>query len=417
MQSPTAPKLSPPSRPPSSIDASRARDDRAVQRDPLAIYIHWPFCESKCPYCDFNSYAKRNLSEEGYLLAALGELRHYAGDASGRTVTSIFFGGGTPSLMMPRTVASLLDAVAELWPVDRACEITLEANPSSVEAGRFAGYRAAGVNRVSLGVQSLNDAQLRFLGRLHSAAEARTALEIAATHFERVSFDLIYARPEQTEAQWRAELKEALGLARGHLSLYQLTIEPGTTFFDLHRRGKLRIPAAEPAADLYELTQELCEAAGLPAYEVSNHAVPGQESRHNLTYWRYRDYLGIGPGAHGRLTAGSVKIATAAIRAPTDWQAQVQALGHGCAERFELPPHEQAEETVLMGLRLSEGLDLERLKAGTGYDLAPGRLASLEEEGLLIRNGSRIAVTARGRLVLNAITAALAGGLALSSTA
>jgi putative oxygen-independent coproporphyrinogen III oxidase len=319
--------------------------------------------------------------------------------------------------MTPNTVGSLLDAIAGLWPMDRACEITLEANPSSVEAGRFAGYRAAGVNRVSLGVQSLNDEQLRFLGRLHSAGEARHALEIAARHFERVSFDLIYARPEQTEAQWCAELKDALGLARGHLSLYQLTIEPGTAFFDLHRRGKLRIPGAEPAAGLYELTQEICEAAGLPAYEVSNHAAPGQESRHNLTYWRYGDYLGIGPGAHGRITTGSVKIATAAIREPAEWQAQVQSLGHGCAERFALSPHEQAEEMVLMGLRLSEGLDLERLKAHTGYGLVLNEAASLEQEGLLIRERSRIAVTARGRLVLNAITAALAGGLALSPQA
>jgi oxygen-independent coproporphyrinogen-3 oxidase len=412
MQSLTAPKLSLPSRPPSSAEVRPACNTGAGLRDPLAIYIHWPFCESKCPYCDFNSYAKRSISEEVYLKAAIAEVRHYAGEAGEGTVTSIFFGGGTPSLMAPAAVASLLETIAELWPVDHTCEITLEANPSSVEAGRFAGYRAAGVNRVSLGVQSLNDEQLRFLGRLHSAAEARHALEIAARHFERVSFDLIYARPGQTKTQWRAELNEALSLARGHLSLYQLTIEPGTAFFDLHRHGKLRIPGAELAAGLYELTQEICEAAGLPVYEVSNHAAPGQESRHNLTYWRYGDYLGIGPGAHGRLSTGSVKIATAAIRAPAEWYEQVQALGHGCAERFELSPHEQAEEMVLMGLRLSEGLDLERLKAETGYGLLLNGAAHLEEEGLLIRKGSRIRVTGRGRLVLNAITAALAGGLA-----
>jgi oxygen-independent coproporphyrinogen-3 oxidase len=412
MQSRTAPKLSPLSRPPSSADTGQASTRGAASRDPLAIYIHWPFCESKCPYCDFNSYAKRSLSEEAYLTAAMAELRHYAGEARERTATSIFFGGGTPSLMAPKTVASLLDAIAGLWPVDHACEITLEANPSSVEAGRFAGYRAAGVNRVSLGVQSLNDEQLRFLGRLHSAAEARHALEIAARHFERVSFDLIYARPRQTQAEWHAELKEALELVRGHLSLYQLTIEPGTAFFDLHQRGKLRIPHAELAADLYELTLEICEAADLPAYEVSNHAVPGQESRHNLTYWRYGDYLGIGPGAHGRFSFGPAKIATAAIRAPAEWYTQVQALGHGCAERFDLSPHEQAEEMVLMSLRLSEGLDLERLKAQTGYTLAlNGAAASLEEDGLLIRDGSRIRVTAAGRLVLNAITAELAAAL------
>jgi putative oxygen-independent coproporphyrinogen III oxidase len=417
MQSPTAPKLSLPSRPPPSPDITQTGHGDVASHDPLAIYIHWPFCESKCPYCDFNSYAKRSLNEEAYLRAANTELRHYSGEASGRTVTSIFFGGGTPSLMTPNTVASLLETIAELWPVDRACEITLEANPSSVEAGRFAGYRAAGVNRVSLGVQSLDGEQLRFLGRLHSAAEARRALKIAAAHFERVSFDLIYARPGQTEAEWRTELKDALSLACGHLSLYQLTIEPGTAFFDLHRRGKLQIPGAELAAGLYELTQEICEAAGLPAYEVSNHAAPGQESRHNLTYWHYGDYLGAGPGAHGRFAAGSAKIATAAIRAPADWQAQVRALGHGCAERFELSPHEQAEEMVLMGLRLAEGLDLERLKAGTGYDLVLNDAAALEEEGFLIREKSRLRVTARGRLVLNAITATVAEGLALSPVA
>jgi putative oxygen-independent coproporphyrinogen III oxidase len=409
MQSPTAPKLSPPSRAQPSADTGQALESGTPSRDPLAIYIHWPFCESKCPYCDFNSYAKWSISEEAYLAAAKAELRHYAGDASARMVTSIFFGGGTPSLMAPGTVASLLETIAELWPVDRACEITLEANPSSVEAGRFAGYRAAGVNRVSLGVQSLRDEQLRFLGRLHSAAEARGALQIAGSHFERVSFDLIYARPGQIEAQWRAELEEALGLARGHLSLYQLTIEPGTAFFDLHRRGKLRIPGAELAADLYELTQEVCEAAGLPAYEVSNHASPGQESRHNLTYWRYGDYLGIGPGAHGRFSTGSMKIAAAAIRAPAEWCAQVQAAGHGCAELFELSPREQAEEMVLMGLRLSEGLDLKRLKTETGYGLAHGELGALEKDGFIFWEGTHIRVTGAGRLVLNAITAALAG--------
>jgi putative oxygen-independent coproporphyrinogen III oxidase len=409
MQFPTAPKLSLPSRPPLSADPGQARESGSASLDPLAIYIHWPFCESKCPYCDFNSYAKRSISEAAYLAAAKAELRHYAEDAGARMVTSIFFGGGTPSLMAPGTVASLLEAIAELWPVDHACEITLEANPSSVEAGRFAGYRAAGVNRVSLGVQSLSDEQLRFLGRLHSAAEARGALQIAASHFERVSFDLIYARPGQTQARWRAELEEALGLARGHLSLYQLTIEPGTAFFDLHRRGKLRIPGAELAADLYELTQEICEAAGLPAYEVSNHASPGQESRHNLTYWRYGDYLGIGPGAHGRFSTGSMKIAAAAIRGPAEWCAQVQTCGHGCAERFELSPREQAEEMVLMGLRLSEGLDLKRLKTETGYGLAHGELGGLEKDGFIFREGTHVRVTAAGRLVLNAITAALAG--------
>jgi oxygen-independent coproporphyrinogen-3 oxidase len=383
----------------------------AATREPLAIYVHWPFCQSKCPYCDFNSYAKRNIGEDAYLKAVLVELRHYVGGTAGRPVTSIFFGGGTPSLMAPATVAALLDAIAALWPVDAGCEITLEANPSSVEASRFAGYRSAGVNRVSLGVQSLHDEQLRFLGRLHTAAEAREALNVAARNFDRVNFDLIYARPGQTREEWRAELSAALGLARGHLSLYQLTIEPETAFFDLHRRGKLRIPGAELAADLYELTQEMCEAAGLPAYEVSNHAAPGEESRHNLTYWRYGDYIGAGPGAHGRISAGGAKIATAAIEAPAVWAAQVAERGHGCEERCELSAREQAEEMVLMGLRLSEGLDVARMEAKTGYGLAPPTVGQIAQDGLLENGASRVRVTRKGRLVLNAIAAALATGL------
>ena len=313
--------------------------------------------------------------------------------------------------MAPETVGALLDTAAALWPLDRACEITLEANPSSVEASRFAGYRSAGINRVSLGVQSLNDDELRFLGRLHTAAEARQALDVAHRHFDRVTFDLIYARPGQTPAEWRRELSAALGLARGHLSLYQLTVEPGTAFFGLQQRGKLRIPGAELAADLYDLTQEVCEAAGLPAYEVSNHAAPGEESRHNLTYWRYGDYVGAGPGAHGRIAAGHAKIATAAIEEPAAWAAQVLEQGHGCAERNELSALEQAEEMLLMGLRLSEGLDLARLEAGTGFILAPAEIAGLEEEGLLETQASRVRVSSRGRLVLNAIVETLASAL------
>ncbi len=388
------------------------RPDAGVgPRDPLAIYIHWPYCQSKCPYCDFNSHAKRSIGEEDYLKAAIAELRHYAGVTARRTVTSIFFGGGTPSLMGPATVASLLDEAATLWPLDGACEITLEANPSSVEAQRFAGFRSAGVNRVSVGVQSFHDEELRFLGRLHTAAEARKALEIAATHFGRVNLDLIYARPGQTEAAWRGELSMALGLARGHLSLYQLTIEPGTAFFDLARRGKLLIPCTEAAAALYELTQDICEAAGLPAYEVSNHAAPGEESRHNLTYWRYGDYLGIGPGAHGRFGASGSKIATAAIKAPAAWAAQVFERGHGCAERVELSGREQAEEMVLMGLRLSEGLDVALLEARTGFTLPPADVAWLERDGLLSKDGSRVRISKRGRLVLNAVAGRIASGL------
>jgi oxygen-independent coproporphyrinogen-3 oxidase len=407
----TAPTPSQLSKPQSSILAASRPDEGHAPPGPLAVYIHWPFCQSKCPYCDFNSYAKRSLGEDGYVEAAIAELAYYAGLTPGRTVTSIFFGGGTPSLMAPETVAALLDTAAALWPLDRACEITLEANPSSVEASRFAGYRSAGINRVSLGVQSLNDDELRFLGRLHTAAEARQALDVAHRHFDRVTFDLIYARPGQTPAEWRRELSAALGLARGHLSLYQLTVEPGTAFFGLQQRGKLRIPGAELAADLYDLTQEVCEAAGLPAYEVSNHAAPGEESRHNLTYWRYGDYVGAGPGAHGRIAAGHAKIATAAIEEPAAWAAQVLEQGHGCAERNELSALEQAEEMLLMGLRLSEGLDLARLEAGTGFILAPAEIAGLEEEGLLETQASRVRVSSRGRLVLNAIVETLASAL------
>jgi putative oxygen-independent coproporphyrinogen III oxidase len=403
------------------LQPSAPRSSPATPREPdaaadeacsgLAVYVHWPFCQSKCPYCDFNSHAKRSIGEEEYVSAMIAELRYYAGQTARRPVTSIFFGGGTPSLMAPATAASLLDEIATLWPVEPGCEITLEANPSSVEAGRFAGFREAGVNRLSLGVQSLDEAALRFLGRLHSAGEARRALEIAARHFERVSFDLIYARPGQTVQAWRDELTEALGMALGHLSLYQLTIEPETPFYHLHQSGKLRIPGGELSADLYELTQEICDAAGLPAYEVSNHASPGQESRHNLTYWRYGDYVGAGPGAHGRIGAGKTKTATAAIRAPAAWAAQVAKLGHGCAEASELGAREQAEEMLLMGLRLSEGLDLDRLRGRTGYRPDAASLSALQEEGLLQTEDSHVRATASGRLVLNAIIESLAAGL------
>jgi putative oxygen-independent coproporphyrinogen III oxidase len=377
----------------------------------LAIYVHWPFCQSKCPYCDFNSYARRTISEEQYIEAAFRELDHYAAETRARPVSSIFFGGGTPSLMAPQTVGALLGAVARHWSIESTCEITLEANPSSVESHRFAGYRSAGVNRVSLGVQSLSDEQLRFLGRLHTAAEARQALEVAGRHFERMSFDLIYARPGQTESEWRAELGEALALARGHLSLYQLTIEPETAFFDLHRRGKLRVPGPDLAADLYTITQEICEADGLPAYEVSNHAAPGEESRHNLTYWRYGDYIGIGPGAHGRLTVGRKKHATAGAKAPGAWHAKVHECGSGCEERVEVNPRQQAEEALLMGLRLREGLDLSAVLAKTGFGPALQVVTPLEEEGLLQRDGDWLRATRQGRLVLNALVEAIAAGL------
>jgi putative oxygen-independent coproporphyrinogen III oxidase len=412
MRSPTAPTPSQPSAPPFSTQTKGTPEAGPLDRGSLAVYIHWPYCLSKCPYCDFNSHARQSIGEEEYLSAAAAELRYYAGQTGGRPVTSIFFGGGTPSLMATATVEALLGEIASLWPVAPKCEITLEANPSSADAGRFAGYREAGVNRVSLGVQSLHDSALRFLGRAHNAAEARQALGIAARYFERVNFDLIYALPGQTADAWRAELSEALPLARGHLSLYQLTIEPGTPFFHLQRRGRLQVPGGEFSADLYELTQELCEVAGLPAYEVSNHAGPGQESRHNLTYWRYGDYIGVGPGAHGRIGTGKAKIATAAIRAPAAWAAQVFERGHGAAEVFELGAREQAEEMLLMGLRLGEGLDLEALQRRCGHLPEAAELTALQEEGLLLKEGSRVRTTAKGRLVLNAVIETLAGSLA-----
>lgn len=382
----------------------------------FGIYVHWPYCEAKCPYCDFNSYARRSIGEDGYLRAVLTELEHFAALTPGRPVSSIFFGGGTPSLMSAATVARLLDHIAALWPVEAGAEITLEANPSSVEAGRFAGYRAAGVNRVSLGVQSLDDEQLRFLGRLHSAAEARAALDIAAKHFDRMSFDLIYARPDQTVEEWRRELCEALPLSRGHLSLYQLTIEPGTTFFELERKGKLRVPQGEHAARLYEVTQEVCEGFGLPAYEVSNHAAAGQESRHNLLYWRYGDYLGIGPGAHGRLTLGNRKTATVAERSPAAWAALVQQRGRGTASTEDLDCVTQAQEMLLMGLRLREGLDLRRLQARTGFAPDPVAIGQLCEDELIELSGPLMRATPHGMLVLNAVIEALSKALTACPT-
>jgi oxygen-independent coproporphyrinogen-3 oxidase len=413
MQFPTAPKPSQPSAPQSSPETPPGnKGERALARGSgLAVYVHWPFCQSKCPYCDFNSYARRSLSEEDYLAAAIEELRHYRKETAGRPVSSVFFGGGTPSLMAPETVAAFLDEIAGLWSLASDCEITLEANPSSAEASRFRGYRLAGVNRVSIGVQSLSDEQLRFLGRLHTAAQARAALTIAAKTFERMSFDLIYARPEQSEAEWRAELNEALALARGHLSLYQLTIEPETAFFALHGAGRLTMPGADLSADLYGVTQELCEARGLPAYEVSNHAAPGQESRHNLAYWRYGDYLGIGPGAHGRITVAGKRYASAAIESPSDWAAKVKECGHGAEDRVELDARQQAEEAVLMGLRLREGIDMRGLAARTGFSPAPGDIAALEADGLVRREGDWLSATHSGMLVLNAVIGAIASGL------
>jgi oxygen-independent coproporphyrinogen-3 oxidase len=381
--------------------------------DAFGIYIHWPYCTAKCPYCDFNSHVKRELSEERYLDALLRELAFYAGLAPGRTVSSIFFGGGTPSLMLPATAARILEAIAGHWPVAADVEITLEANPSSVEAGRFADFRRAGLNRVSLGVQSLRDDQLQFLGRLHDAAEARAAIDVANAHFERVSFDLIYARPGQTPDEWRAELTEALALAAGHLSLYQLTIEPGTAFHRLHAAGKLHVPQDDDAAALFELTQELCEVAGLPAYEISNHARPGEEARHNLLYWRYGEYAGIGPGAHGRIAAPDGRLALSAERDPAAWAARVAQNGHGLASREPLGKLEEAEEMLLTGLRLAEGMPLRRLTDRTGYTIADDARRHLAREGLLSSTGADGTLTAspQGRLLLNSLIAHLAAAL------
>jgi putative oxygen-independent coproporphyrinogen III oxidase len=376
---------------------------------PFGIYVHWPFCKAKCPYCDFNSHVRHGgVNEARFLAGYLSELSHFAARAPARTVTSIFFGGGTPSLMPPRIVEAILDAIANHWSVDRDAEITLEANPTSVEAENFAGYRAAGVNRLSLGVQSLDDASLRALGRQHSAHEALAALDLAKETFGRVSFDLIYAREGQSLDAWRAELTRALTYAADHLSLYQLTIEDGTPFAARHAAGRLHVPDGDRASEMYALTQELCEAAGLPAYEISNHARPGSESRHNLLYWRGHDYAGIGAGAHARITESGTKRALSTIRSPEHWLAQVEQRGHGLESDEPLSTQETAEEYLLMALRLAEGLDLARLEALSGRSLDPSRLDTLESDGLLARNGARLKATPSGRLVLERLILELA---------
>ena len=381
-----------------------------VAPEPFGVYVHWPFCRAKCPYCDFNSHVRHGgVDETRFLRAYLAELAHFAALAPGRAVSSIFFGGGTPSLMRPETVAAILDAIAAHWPTESDAEITLEANPTSVEAGNFAGYAAAGVNRLSLGVQALDDASLKTLGRQHSGAEALEALALAKRNFPRVSFDLIYAREGQTARAWREELSRALDHAADHLSLYQLTIEEGTPFAARHALGTLRVPDGDTASALYELTQELCEEAGLPAYEVSNHARPGSESRHNLLYWRGHDYAGIGPGAHARITVKNEKRALSTMKPPEAWCEAVEAQGHGFETDEPLRAEEVAEEYLLMGLRLSEGIDLAGL-ASLGGALHEARTAALEADGLIERNGNRLAATPRGRLVLNRLILELVTG-------
>ena len=370
-----------------------------------ALYIHWPFCLAKCPYCDFNSHVRERVDHARWETALLADLEYELALGEPEALDSIFFGGGTPSLMPPALVAKLLQVAEARRGFADGIEITLEANPSSVEAARFADLAAAGVNRVSLGLQSLDDAALRFLGRLHDAREGVAALEVAQQHFARVSFDLIYALPGQAEADWRDQLRRALAFGTGHLSLYQLTIEPGTRFATLARQGRLSIPDDDEAAELYEATAEITAAAGLPAYEISNHARPGEESRHNLTYWRYRDYHGIGPGAHGRRGG----MATVRHKKPENWLAAIDREGHGLVEERPLPPTEQASEALLMGLRLAEGVDPAELAGRLGVPqdalLDPARMALYRQQGLLWQHGGRLGVTPRGMPVLNALLA------------
>lgn len=376
----------------------------------FGIYIHWPFCAAKCPYCDFNSHVRhQKVDQVRFTAAFLQEMERMRALSGPKTVTSIFLGGGTPSLMDPSTVGALLDGVAKYWTMPRGIEITMEANPTSVEADRFRGYRAAGVNRVSLGVQALNDADLKFLGRMHSVEDALKAVKLAREIFPRMSFDLIYARPNQTIAAWDEELKQAISYAVDHLSLYQLTIEEGTPFYGLHKAGKIITPDEEHAAQLYEATQEITAREGLPAYEVSNHARPGAESRHNLTYWRYGDYAGIGPGAHGRLTRGHDKMATVTEKHPETWLEKVEQSGDGMIEQDLLGSDEQSDELLLMGLRLREGVDLARWQQLSGRDPDPEREQFLLEHGFIERLGnSRLRCTPKGMLVLDAVVADLA---------
>ncbi|MCB9958856.1 MAG: coproporphyrinogen III oxidase [Rhodospirillaceae bacterium] len=422
--------------------------DAAPAADDLALYVHWPFCKAKCPYCDFNSHVREAIDQARWRAALVAELDHVAQMVGRRRVTSIFFGGGTPSLMAPQTAAAVIARAADAFDLAPECEITLEANPTSVEAAAFQGFRAAGVNRVSLGVQALNDADLGALGRQHSAAEARAAVALAARLFGRFSFDLIYARPGQTEARWRAELAEALTMAGDHLSVYQLTIEPGTAFEGRARRGELDLPDEDTQAGLYEATQEVLEAAGLAAYEISNHARPGAECRHNLAYWGYRDYAGIGPGAHGRLTLSRCapglrrpasppghpiqdtvvgdrvgeqaetegardfgRVATRTHRAPEVWLERVERSGHGEHPRQPIDAATAIEEALMMGLRLSRGVDLADLAGRLGSDparrLDTRAVDRLVDAGLLARSGTCLRATPAGLQRLNAVLAAI----------
>ena len=376
----------------------------------FGIYVHWPFCAAKCPYCDFNSHVRATVDGDRWAAAIVRELEwiRNAQGAVAPSVQSVFFGGGTPSLAPGTSIAAILDAIARLWPVSQGVEITLEGNPASADAARFRDYRSAGVNRVSLGVQALNDFDLKFLGRLHDVVEAKAALKVAMDSFERVSLDLIYARPGQTAKAWRDELREAVGFGTEHLSLYQLTIEPETPFALRARAGTLEMPDEDRSAELFDITQEMTEAARRPAYEISNHAAPGRECRHNLLYWRYGDYAGVGPGAHGRLTLEGKRVATSAVRLPERWQDQVRREGHGIAERTIVGDAEAAREHLIMNLRLREGIDLAAYDRRWGVTLDEAKIAELAADDLVCVKEGNLAATKRGRLVLNSIIAALA---------
>tara|TARA_R110002124_G_scaffold550_15_gene2690 strand:+ start:2336 stop:3493 length:1158 start_codon:yes stop_codon:yes gene_type:complete len=373
----------------------------------FGLYIHWPFCEAKCPYCDFNSHVSRSIDQRAWRDAYLSELERGAAETQGRVLNAVFFGGGTPSLMDPDVVADVIAAIRRLWPTANDLEITLEANPGSVEADRFAAFRQAGVNRISMGIQALNDADLKRLGRIHTIAEGLAAFDIARTTFDRVSFDLIYGRQNQTLADWQTELKQALSLAIDHMSLYQLTIEQGTAFGDRYAVGKLRgLPTDDLGADMYAATQDICGEMGMPSYEVSNHARDGAQSRHNLIYWRYGDYLGIGPGAHGRLTQSGNRFATECFSNPKRW---LDASVSGATEkpRELLTTEDQGSEFLMMGLRLKEGVDLRRYEALAGAPLSTKKITQMQDIGMISRVQDQLFVTDQGFMVLNAILAEL----------
>ena len=379
------------------------------QNGGFGIYVHWPFCAAKCPYCDFNSHVSDKIEEKQWITSYLKEFDRLFQTIGSRPLKSVFFGGGTPSLLSPDLVDQVLSKVFALWPRSNNLEVSLEANPTSVEAGRFNGYQQAGVNRISLGVQALNGADLKRLGRLHSVKEAHLAFDISRNTFDRVSFDLIYARQNQTLSDWRSELQQALSMAVDHVSLYQLTIEQGTAFGDRYAIGKLPgLPNEDLGADLFEATQDICSKFGFPAYEISNHAKTGAECQHNMVYWRYGDYAGIGPGAHGRLTINGHRHATAAFRNPTDW---LEAVRQGCGDSINEPllAKDQAAEYLVMGLRINDGIDRERYKSLCGRDLDPDKIADLFDQGLILDSNNIISASQRGRQVLNHIIRELAG--------